>query len=33
MALQAVLERRFLWSSQRGEGGRLATTLRGLGSR
>jgi polar amino acid transport system permease protein len=33
MAFQALLERRFLWSSQRGEGGRLATTLRGLGSR
>jgi polar amino acid transport system permease protein len=33
MAFQAWLERRFLWSSQRGEGGRLATTLRGMGAR
>jgi len=33
MALQAVLERRFLWTSQSGGGGRLATTLRGLGAR
>jgi len=33
MAFQAVLERRFLWTSQRGGGGRLATTLRGLGAR
>jgi His/Glu/Gln/Arg/opine family amino acid ABC transporter permease subunit len=33
MAFQAWLERRFQWTSQRGEGGRLATTLRGLGAR
>ena len=33
MAFQAWLERRFLWTSQRGEGGRIATTLRGLGAR
>jgi His/Glu/Gln/Arg/opine family amino acid ABC transporter permease subunit len=33
MAFQAWLERRFLWTSQRGEGGRLAMTLRGLGAR
>ncbi|HEX5824511.1 MAG TPA: amino acid ABC transporter permease [Candidatus Limnocylindrales bacterium] len=33
MALQAVLERRFLWSSQRGGAGRLSTALRGMGAR
>jgi polar amino acid transport system permease protein len=33
MALQAWLERRFLWSSQRGEQGRLVTALRGMGAR
>lgn len=33
MVLQAWLERRFVWTSQRGEGGRLGTTLRGLGAR
>ena len=33
MAFQAWLERRFLWTSQRGDGGRLATALRGLGAR
>jgi len=33
MAFQAWLERRFLWTSQRGEGGRLAMTLRGMGAR
>jgi His/Glu/Gln/Arg/opine family amino acid ABC transporter permease subunit len=33
MAFQAWLERRFQWRSQRGESGRLATTLRGLGAR
>jgi len=33
MVFQALLERRFLWTSQRGESGRLTTTLRGLGAR
>src|SRR5437773_4111648 len=33
MALQAWLERRFLWTSQRGEQGRLLTALRGMGAR
>ena len=33
MVFQALLERRFLWTSQRGESGRLSTTLRGLGAR
>jgi His/Glu/Gln/Arg/opine family amino acid ABC transporter permease subunit len=33
MVFQAWLERRFRWTSQRGEGGRLATTLRGMGAR
>jgi polar amino acid transport system permease protein len=33
MFIQSRLERRFLWTSQRGESGRLATTLRGLGAR
>jgi polar amino acid transport system permease protein len=33
MALQAWLERRFLWTSQRGDSRGLATTLRGLGAR
>jgi ABC-type amino acid transport system permease subunit len=33
MVLQAWLERRFLWTSQRGESTGLATTLRGLGAR
>jgi polar amino acid transport system permease protein len=33
MVFQALLERRFLWTSQGGESGRLTTTLRGLGAR
>jgi polar amino acid transport system permease protein len=33
MVLQAWLERRFLWTSQRGESRGLAMTLRGLGAR
>jgi polar amino acid transport system permease protein len=33
MALQAWLERRFVWTSQRGEDRRLVTALRGMGSR
>jgi ABC-type amino acid transport system permease subunit len=33
MAFQAVLERRFLWTSQGGGQGRVAATLRGLGAR
>jgi polar amino acid transport system permease protein len=33
MALQAWLERRFMWTSQRGEDRRLVTALRGMGSR
>ena len=33
MALQAWLERRFLWTSQRGEERRLVTALRGMGAR
>jgi len=33
MVFQALLERRFRWTSQRGESGRLTTTLRGLGAR
>jgi polar amino acid transport system permease protein len=33
MVFQALLERRFLWTSQRGESRGLAMTLRGLGAR
>jgi len=33
MAFQAWLERRFLWTSQRGEERRLVTALRGMGAR
>jgi His/Glu/Gln/Arg/opine family amino acid ABC transporter permease subunit len=33
MAFQALLERRFAWTSQRDRGGRLAAALRGAGAR
>jgi polar amino acid transport system permease protein len=33
MAFQAWLERRFLWTSQQGEKGRLVAALRGMGAR
>src|SRR6266576_1182874 len=33
MAFQAWLERRFLWTSQRGDPGRLTAALRGMGAR
>jgi polar amino acid transport system permease protein len=33
MALQALLERRFVWTSQRGAGGWLKTSLRAIGGR